>query len=244
MLSCCQSAGACFGSFEWLVVEISRATVHEIKSMLQRIVSHLRWWLGLTPEANSKRALLRCGLGPGKVAVDCGANVGEMTEVMASTGAEVYAFEPNPHAFRKLAERFSNHPRVHCLNKAVGCRNETARLYFHEQSPEDEVLWSNGSSLLSEKPNVSTDRYSEVEVVDLAEFLNTFDQRICVLKMDVEGMEVALIEHLLDHRLESRVETALIETHENKIPSLAEPTRQLKLKLHERGIRHFHLDWV
>ena len=36
------------------------------------------------------------------VVFDCGANVGDVTEPLAQTGAHVHAFEPDPHAFRKL----------------------------------------------------------------------------------------------------------------------------------------------
>ena len=41
----------------------------------------------------------------GDIALDCGANVGKITVPMAQTGAAVYAFEPNPHAFAKLKEQ-------------------------------------------------------------------------------------------------------------------------------------------
>lgn len=38
----------------------------------------------------------------GDFAIDCGANVGEVTRKMAKNGAMVYAFEPNPHAFAQM----------------------------------------------------------------------------------------------------------------------------------------------
>ena len=44
-------------------------------------------------------------LGPGDVAIDCGANLGAITRIMARGGAEVHAFEPNPDAYAVLKAR-------------------------------------------------------------------------------------------------------------------------------------------
>jgi hypothetical protein len=45
------------------------------------------------------------GLKPGGIAIDCGANVGDIATKLAKTGIRVYAFEPNPYAFQKLQSR-------------------------------------------------------------------------------------------------------------------------------------------
>ena len=70
-------------------------------------------------------------LGPNDIAIDCGANVGEVTEVMARRGAKVYAFEPNPYAFDVLQKRFADNPRVICLKKAVSDRDDVLKLFLH-----------------------------------------------------------------------------------------------------------------
>jgi len=212
--------------------------------MIQKLISFLQWKFGLTPEARCRRALRRAGLGPGDLAVDCGANVGEMTAVLAENGAEVHAFEPNPHAFKVLTQKFARQSNVFCHHAAAGSAPGRQPLYLHENSGMDEVLWSNGSSLLPEKPNVDRERQVEVEVIDLAAFLRSLPGPVKVLKMDVEGFEVELINHLLDTRAADLVECAFVETHENKIPELALATEALRKRLAREGKNNFHLDWV
>ncbi|TMV53643.1 FkbM family methyltransferase, partial [Thioclava sp. BHET1] len=57
---------------------------------------------------NGIAAMLR----PGDLAIDCGANMGVVTAVLAETGAEVVSFEPDPFAFEQLQLRFGDHSRV------------------------------------------------------------------------------------------------------------------------------------
>src|SRR5215213_9742927 len=59
---------------------------------------HRLWHLLRTRwlERRSLRRLRATGLKPGDLAIDCGANVGEITARMRASGATVYAFEPNP----------------------------------------------------------------------------------------------------------------------------------------------------
>lgn len=45
------------------------------------------------------------------------------------------------------------------------------KLYLHENS-DDEVLWTTASSLLDFKENIRNDKYVDVQVADLSEFIN------------------------------------------------------------------------
>lgn len=211
---------------------------------MNRIVEYFRWKLGLTKEAASKRALAAICLGPDDLAIDCGANVGEMTAILARDGAIVHAFEPNPHAFAALSSRFSGEPNVICHQAAVSNHDGRMWLYLHANSSQDEVFWSNGSSLLADKPNISTDRSIEVEVIDLAEFLISLGKPARVLKLDIEGAEIEVMNHLIDRNCLSRAQNIFVETHEAKIPSLVAPTRALQDRLAGLGATHVRLDWV
>ncbi len=189
------------------------------------------------------RAAFR-SLGPGTVAVDCGANVGRVTALLAARGAEVYAFEPNPHAFEVLAGRFATNPRVHCLPRAVAAAPGVARLYLHVAAPADQVALSVGSSLVSDKPNVDPDAYVEVETVDLDAFLAGIGRRTSVLKLDVEGAEVDILERLLDSGRLAEIDHVLVEMHDRRIASLKERGSALRKRLAQPRYRHVHLDWV
>src|ERR1700692_1145388 len=60
-----------------------------------------------------------CRVNPGSLIIDCGANIGDITSTFARTGAEVYAFEPNPVCFSILSKRFSASPNIKCFNRGV-----------------------------------------------------------------------------------------------------------------------------
>lgn len=211
---------------------------------MKKLVDYIRWKLGWTPEARCRRILEKVPLGREDIALDCGANVGDMTAILARSGAEVHAFEPNPHAFKVLSERFGELSNVHCHNAAVGTKVGRISLYLHQNSEQNEVLWSNGSSLLADKPNVSPERSVEVEVVDLAEFLRSLPKPAKLLKIDIEGAEVEVLNHLIGEGCLERAEIIFVETHDAKIPSLAGPTAALRRRLQETKHPRIHLDWV
>lgn len=211
---------------------------------LKKYWNFLIWALGLTPEARCRRILKRIRLRPGDIAIDCGANVGDMTMILAEGGANVHAFEPNPHAFEVLRKRFEDTPHVTCYNAAVGSASGRMALYLHENSRENEVYWSNGSSLLRDKPNVSSERSIEVEVIDLVTFLKGLGKPVRVLKIDIEGAEVDLMEHFIDEGCLPLAQKIFVEVHDAKIPSLVVPTARLRERLAKAGADHVSLDWV
>lgn len=185
--------------------------------------------------------LARAPLSPGDIAVDCGANVGNITARLAATGATVYAFEPNPAAFERLCERFRENSNVHCLPLAVGVQDSKQKLFFHERAAEDPVGWSTGSSLLSTKPNVGEDGVI-VEVAAIAPFLRGFE-RVRVLKIDVEGTECDIINHLMDDGAANLVDVILVETHDDKFPALRGDTDRLRARIRREKRTNIHLDW-
>lgn len=212
--------------------------------LLRRAANFLPWALGRSAEARSRRALRATGLGPGQIAIDCGANVGDVTEVLARTGATVHAFEPNPFAFERLSLRMRRHPNVLCLPRAVDATAGTARLFLHEHSAQDEVHWSNGSSLLREKGNVSKDRFVEVECIDLADYIRQLGGPVAVLKMDVEGAECRILRRLIDAHLLASIGNVFVEMHDERIPGLQAESSALRRIVKENAWHHVRLDWV
>lgn len=212
--------------------------------LLERSFLNAKWFLGLTPEARSRRAVRQLRLGTGDTAIDCGANVGEMTSVMAEGGATVHAFEPNPHACAALRQRFVLNPRVVVHETAVHTADGMALLYLHKNSEQDEVYWSNGSSLLVEKPNISRDRSLSARTINLAAFIHALPSRVRLLKMDIEGAEVDVLRHLLTEGAIDRVDFLFLETHDHKMPWLAEATDELKKELAAHPTCRARFDWV
>jgi FkbM family methyltransferase len=183
-------------------------------------------------------------LGPGDIAIDCGANVGKFTVPMAETGATVYAFEPNPDAYASLLRNTAPYPNVKTFQAAVTTGTGPVKLYLHRYASDDPVHFSTGSSLVGSKRNVREDRYEMVDGIQFAEFIKGLgDIRVRLLKMDIEGAEVGVLNQLLDEKLHERIDQAFVEVHDRQIRALAEPTRQLRARLQALHADHFRLDW-
>jgi len=197
-----------------------------------------------TPEQKARKQLFSIKLGKTDIAIDCGANVGNITQHLCKSGATVYCFEPNPYAFKVLEDRFSNMQNVHCIQKGVSDKESMMKLYLHENSDKDEVHWSTGSSLLSCKGNVLNDKYVEVEIIDLTEFVDSLNHRVRILKMDVEGVECAILNKFISSGVIDKIDYAFVETHDHKIPELKEETDAIRELIKQKRIKNINLDWT
>jgi FkbM family methyltransferase len=183
------------------------------------------------------------GLEEGDIAIDCGANLGLYTVPMAASGARVHAFEPNPHAFEELTRVTAGYSNVTLHRAAVTTEPGPVELYMHKWVEDDPVYWSSSSSLLAEKSNVRTEQSVTVEGIQLSRFITELGRPVKLLKMDVEGAEIGILNQLLDEGLHESIGQAFIEVHDRRVPSLVEPTRQLRERLASLGADHFRLDW-
>jgi FkbM family methyltransferase len=184
-------------------------------------------------------------LGPGDIAIDCGANLGAVTDVLSRGGAEVHAFEPNPDAFRHLAARVGGRANVHLHPKAVHDHDGRMQLYFHLNYARNPERFSAGSSLIGEKRNVDETGGIAVEVVDLAAFVQRLGRPVKLVKIDVEGAEYAILEALIARGVIDRIERVFVETHAHAIPSLAEADRRLRATIAARGLgAKIDLNWI
>lgn len=178
------------------------------------------------------------------IAIDCGANVGDVTAFWLTKSATVFSFEPNPYAFRVLSERFKDNKDIHCLEKAVGLKDETGRLYLHKNASENQVYWSTGSSMLPFKGNVREDKWVDVEVIDLRRFILNLGRRVKILKIDVEGAECQLVTGLIEAGVVNLIDHIFVECHDRKIPELRKETQELRRLIRKRNLHHINLDWI
>lgn len=182
------------------------------------------------------------GLKTGDVAIDCGANIGDVTAKMAAGGATVYAFEPHPEAFAHLARRFKNDSRVTCVPKGVWDHEDKIKLYLHQNDQADPVKWSVGASILAYKSNVNSANYREVEVVDLASVVRGLGH-VKLIKLDVEGAEYDILQRLIASGAINEIEMVLVETHHHKVPELIPSAEKLMATINQAHIKNIHLDW-
>ena len=188
-------------------------------------------------------ALIILNLTPNDTCIDVGANVGEVAKLFLSRGSRVIAFEPHPDAFSKLCMlKTKRRSQFEPVNKAVGLSNENVKLYFHENHAIDSVKYSTGSSLMANKPNVSSN-YILCESIDFPKYLSNF-KSIKILKIDIEGYEVELIPELIRQKALDNVDNIFVETHEKKWPELKGKTEKMKTLASSSSYREkIRWDW-
>jgi FkbM family methyltransferase len=183
---------------------------------------------------------------PGEIIIDAGANVGDVTSKCARTGAMVHAFEPNPVCFEILKKRFSRLPNVCIYNQGVMDRPGSLTLstpVAHEQY--DDLDTTVAASFVAPRSGNIQMRETEVECIDLASFIRELGRPVTLLKMDIEGAEVSVLNRMIDTGAIDEVELAIVETHERFSKELADATNALRERLSAAGMdQKVRLDWI
>ena len=184
------------------------------------------------------------------VVFDCGANVGDVTEPLAQTGAHVHAFEPDPHAFRKLQKRVGNLPNVTLHNAAVGTSAGHIRLMRALNFDDDPNNGSVKSTTTSGGRNINEEDRDSIEVplISLPDFIGATlrdYEYIAFLKMDIEGAELDLLELMLSQNLFDQINLTVAETHESKFKALRSRFRKLREDVSAlHPITKVNLEWI
>jgi FkbM family methyltransferase len=139
----------------------------------------------------------RAEAGRAFVVFDGGANVGDYTGEVLAAGAragvrvEVHAFEPSPFCVAQLQQRFSAEPAVRLVGAALADRTGEAPLHEGRGG-------SSQASLLARPGRPATSGADvTVPLVRLGDYLETRAiSRVDLLKLDVEGSELAVLRGL------------------------------------------------
>ena len=182
-------------------------------------------------------------LGPDDVAIDLGANVGLFTRLMAERGCAVYAFEPDPYAFERLQETVAPFDNVHLIAAAAGAEAGQFRLFRHRDFASSPERRTTASSIVEGKRHMDEGNFILVEVKDFVQFLRELNRPVKLLKIDIEGAEVALLERLLNEPECALIDRIFVETHERVLIQLAPRTRALKLRAAQMTKPTINWDW-
>ena len=121
---------------------------------------------------------------------DLGANVGLVTKKLLEEGNFVYAFEPDPEAFKELEK--INSPRLLVRNVAVWTNEGKTKLYRHRDWKLSKSHTS--SSLLSDKSNVDDENSVIVDTIDISDLVIGL-KGTKLMKMDVVGAEYKFLNY-------------------------------------------------
>lgn len=181
----------------------------------------------------------------GSLVLDCGANCGDISLLFARRGATVVAFEPDPVAFSVLQSRLASYDNVTCLQKGVAGEGGKANMYFHRSRGDSESrAYTVSSSIIREKKNIDNTQSTVIDLVDLDQYIDTLGRPVDVLKMDIEGAEIELLNKMIASGAARKVRLMLVETHETKIPGHEEKVQQLKELIRKEGLTNIKLNWV
>ena len=187
-------------------------------------------------------------LKPEDLVLDCGANVGEITEVLAKTGAQVHAFEPDPFCFEKLTKRFKRAKNVTLHNVAVGTTDGVIQLMRAENFDENPRGASVKSTVVSGGRKIDEVDTIEVKLRNLPAFIDEKTkegEEIAFLKMDIEGAELELLEHMRTSGQFDIIRLTVAETHEHKFKELRARFEKLRADITAQyPISKVNLDWI
>lgn len=143
----------------------------------------------------SLRALYAQFVGPGDLAFDIGAHVGNRTRALAALGCHVVAVEPQPAMAATLRRLVGGLASVEVVDQAVSDRIGRARLAVSERTPTVSTLseeWRRARGNEADFAGVDWNAAVEVETTTLDALIARFG-RPRFVKLDIEGGEDAAL---------------------------------------------------
>jgi len=150
-----------------------------------------------------------------RIFIDCGAHCGEsIIEAKRRFGDDIkiVSFEANINLYTKLAEYFKDDANVTIHNKAAWIHDDTIKFHLS-------TAFSDGSSIYKEKVSggVSENIYQTVDCRDIADYIKQLDGWEIILKLDVEGAEYEILDHMIKQNVMHKVSEFHGEWHPLKI---------------------------
>jgi FkbM family methyltransferase len=156
--------------------------------------------------------------------LDVGANKGQSIDFFLgiNPNAKITAFEPNKKLFQFLQEKYHSNANINLNN--LGVSNTNGELEFNENildetstfeslNLDSKYLEKKAKVLGVTKESIIVDKY-KVAVVTLSEFLKSNDNSsFDVLKIDVEGHELQVLEGLFSNGNQFKIRLIQLESH-------------------------------
>ncbi len=143
--------------------------------------------------------------------IDCGANIGVsvLEWKYRWPTSRIICFEPDPFAFEILETNIKKNDLPNVLGVCAAISNQEGQAIFHGQI--NRGADSRGNSLRPQWGRRPDSTHTMVQCVRLSPYLA--DHRVSFLKLDIEGMEEAVLEEISP--LLGNVDAAYVEVHDN-----------------------------
>jgi FkbM family methyltransferase len=149
--------------------------------------------------------------------LDIGANEGEFTDLVVkdSKRLRVMSFEPHPVTYARLKQRFARNPRVEIVNCAVGREPGEIDLYDYEEIDGTEHATVFRDVIEKTRRAKASKHTVKMVTLDALEI----DGKIELIKVDVEGFELAVLQGARKVIANKRPNYLLVEFNEMNITS-------------------------
>jgi len=159
--------------------------------------AHLFWILRRADNRFHKKH----NLNESSVFFDVGGFEGKFTEkILNEFDCKSYIFEPHPVYFKILKDKYIKNENVKVFEYGLGKINQ--KLYLTDES--------SGSRIVDYKAEYKISIKDINEVIDVLGIV-----KIDLLKLNIEGSEYELLDHLIDTGTIEIVESLLVQFHEN-----------------------------
>ncbi len=169
------------------------------------------------------------------VVVDVGAFTGDWAQhIVRRYDPTIYAFEPNPKSFEKLADKAQRNPKLE--PQLYGLGNEDATVEF--------TLKGLGSSMCDERSEHSDLPRMTVEIAAVDRIWNELNLgQVDLMKINIEGAEFPLLTKMIEKNLLQNVNCFLIQFHEWH-PGSHRKRRQIQTELKKTHELEWNYDFV
>lgn len=174
--------------------------------------------------------------------IDCGTNffhgLNKFNQIYKFDDSwKVDCFEANPYTFQEASKDIPNITNMTFVNKAVWTFDGTVEVNINETLPLD-----NGTNILKNPPARDIVYKREfnwkdkiaIPCVDLAKIVKDSTAEFVSIKMDVEGAEFEILDHLLKEDCLKKVDHLFVEFHERFFIDELQKYYLLKLELIEK----------
>ena len=148
-----------------------------------------------------------CGVEPGDVVLDIGANYGFFALNSLEKGAsKIYSVEPFPPAYEHIKKLSENYPQINPINRALSSEDGSVTMFIHDDCSAKNCLTEYGD-LFGETSNQISVQSSNINTL-----FSLIPERINFMKVDCEGAELHLFKTITESNLK-QIKKMVIETH-------------------------------
>ena len=141
------------------------------------------------------------------------------SDIFARYSCRVEVFEPVPHYARDIEKRFAGNPKISVHEFGLAGRTGESSIAISDD--RSSLYGSDGEPCV-------------IKLVQAKSFLEDLgNPRISLMKINIEGGEYELLQHLLDNDLIKHIDNIQVQFHDEVVPNAAERMHRLQQRLSE-----------